>query len=141
MPVLSASAGLTDVFAFGFGLLADGLAICHLRLADVGFNFILAHHAVNDDFEMQLAHAADDGLPAVGIGVNFKCGIFLGQLGKRHAHLFLIGFCLRLDRDRNYRNRKQIDSRVIGCFSSQMVSPVETFFSPTAAQMSPARIS
>ena len=31
-----------------------------------------------------------------------------------------------------------IDSSTIGCFSSQIVSPVVTFFSPTHAQMSPA---
>ena len=104
--VLAAAAGLANVLAFGFRMLADGLAIRHLRLADVGFDFVLAHHAVDDDFEMQLAHAADDGLSAVGIGVNLEGGIFLGQLGKRHAHLFLIGFGLGFDRDRNYRNRK-----------------------------------
>ena len=62
--VLAAAAGLADVLAFGFGVLADGLAIRHLRLADVGFDVELAHHAVDDDFEVQLAHAADDGLSA-----------------------------------------------------------------------------
>ena len=106
MSVLAAAAGLANVLAFGFGVLADGFAIRHLRLADVGFDFVLAHHAVDDDFEMQLAHAADDGLSAVGVGVNLEGGIFLGQLGKRHAHFFLIGFGLGLDRDRNHGNRK-----------------------------------
>ena len=33
---------------------------------------------------------------------------------------------------------KSIDSSTIGCFSSQMVSPVVTVFRPTAAAMSPA---
>ena len=33
---------------------------------------------------------------------------------------------------------KSIDSSTIGCFSSQIVSPVETLFRPTAAAMSPA---
>ena len=79
MPVLALAAGLANVFAFGFRVLANGLAISHLRLADVGFDFVLAHHAVDDDFQMQLAHAADDGLPAVGIGVNLERRIFLGQ--------------------------------------------------------------
>jgi hypothetical protein len=32
---------------------------------------------------------------------------------------------------------KSMDSRMIGCFSSQRVSPVVVFFSPTAAAMSP----
>ena len=43
---------------------------CHLRFADVAFDFELAFHAINDDLEVQLAHAAEDGLSAVGIGVN-----------------------------------------------------------------------
>ena len=87
-------------------VLADGLAVRHLRFADVGLDFVLAHHAVDDDFQMQLAHAADDGLSAVGVGVNLEGRIFLGQLGKRHAHFFLIGFGLRLDRDRDHGDRK-----------------------------------
>ena len=43
------------------------LAFCHSN--------VLAHHAVNDDFEMQLTHTADDGLSAVGIGVNLEGGL------------------------------------------------------------------
>ena len=99
MPVLAASAGLANVFAFRFGVPANGLAIRHLRLADIRLNFVLAHHAVDDDFQMQLAHAADDGLSAVGIGVNFKSRIFLGEAAERHAHLFLIGLGFRFNRN------------------------------------------
>src|SRR5581483_248446 len=65
--VLAATAGLTNELAFGFGGPADGLAIGDLRLAHVGLDGELAHHAVNDDFQVQLTHAADDGLSAVGI--------------------------------------------------------------------------
>ena len=36
---------------------------------------------------------------------------------------------------------KLMDSRATGAFGSQMVSPVVTFFSPTAAAMSPAQTS
>src|SRR6185437_10539811 len=79
--VLAASAGLPNVLAFSLRMLADGLAIRHLRLADIGLDFILAHHAVHDDLEMQLTHAADDGLSAVGVGVDFKGRVFLCQLG------------------------------------------------------------
>ena len=60
--VLAAAASLPDVFAFRFRRPADGFAIRHLRLADIGLDLVLAHHAVDDDFQMQLAHAADDGL-------------------------------------------------------------------------------
>src|SRR5436309_1820533 len=63
--VLALTAGLANIFAFGFRVLADGLAISHLRLADIRLDLVLAHHAVDDDFKMQLAHAADDRLPAI----------------------------------------------------------------------------
>src|SRR3546814_8232916 len=40
--------------------LGDGLAVRHLRLADGGVDLELAQHAVDDDLEVQLAHAGDD---------------------------------------------------------------------------------
>ena len=58
MSELAAATGLLDVFAFALDLGADGFAVGHLRLADVGFDLELAPHAVDDDFEVQLAHAA-----------------------------------------------------------------------------------
>ena len=78
MSILAAAAGLANELAFGFGLLADGLAIRDLRLTDVGFDLVLAHHAIDDDLEVKLAHAADDGLSRIGIGMNLECGVFLG---------------------------------------------------------------
>ena len=99
MAVLAPAAGLPNVLAFGFRVPANGLAIRHLRLADIGLNLVLAHHAVDDDLEVQLAHPTDDGLPAVRISVNLKGGILLCQPRQSHAHFFLIGLGLRFDRD------------------------------------------
>ncbi len=47
---------------------------------------------------MQLAHAADDGLSGIRIGVYAEGGIFLRQLGQGDAHLFLVALGLRFDR-------------------------------------------
>src|SRR5208283_623243 len=47
VPVLPAPAGLPDVLAFRLGVLANGLAIRDLWLADVRFHFIFTHHAVD----------------------------------------------------------------------------------------------
>ena len=80
-------------------MLADGLAIRDLRFTDIRLNLVLAHHAIDDDFEVQFTHAANDGLSAVGIGVNFKSRIFLRQFVEREAHFFLIGLSLGLDRN------------------------------------------
>jgi len=99
MPVLPAPAGLANVFAFRLRMPADRLAICNLRLADVRLNLVLAHHAIDDDLQVQFAHTADNRLAAVGISVNLERGIFLSQPSQRHAHFFLVGLGLRLDRN------------------------------------------
>src|SRR4030081_3104239 len=104
--VLTAAARLPDVFAFRFRVLANSLAIRHLWLADIGLDFVLAHHAVENDLQMQLTHAADDRLPTIRVRVNFESWFFLCQSRERHAHLFLIGLGLRFDRNRNHRHRK-----------------------------------
>ena len=62
MAVLAATAGLAHELAFGFHALPDGLAVGHHGLAHVGLDLELAHHAVDDDLEVQLAHAGDDRL-------------------------------------------------------------------------------
>src|SRR5579862_2636511 len=51
MTVLTAATRLADVLAFRFRMPANGLAIRHLRLADVGFHLVLALHAVHDNFQ------------------------------------------------------------------------------------------
>ena len=57
-----------DVLAFGFRRLADRFAVGHLRLADIGVHAELALHAVDDDLQVQLAHAGDNRLPGFRIG-------------------------------------------------------------------------
>ncbi len=68
MPVLAASAGLPDKLAFLLDQLANRLAVGDLGLADVGLDLELAPHAIDDDIEMQLAHAGDDGLSRLLVG-------------------------------------------------------------------------
>jgi hypothetical protein len=57
----------------------DALAVGHLRRADVGFDAELALHAIDDDFEVQLAHAGDDGLARLFVGAHAERRIFLRQ--------------------------------------------------------------
>src|SRR5450759_2203259 len=104
--VLPVTAGLLDVAAFGFGVLAYGLAIRHLRLADVGADTELPHHAVDNDFQVKFAHPGKDGLAGFGVRIDAEGGVFLCQLLNRHAHLFLIGLGLGLDRQLNHRHRE-----------------------------------
>ena len=97
MAVLAAAAGLADELAFGVHALPDGLAVGHHGLAHVGLDLELAHHAVDDDLKVQFAHAGDDGLVGLGIGLDLEGGIFLGQAAQGDAHLLLVGLGLGLD--------------------------------------------
>src|SRR6185437_7236302 len=99
--VLAAAAGLTDVLALGFGLRPNGFAVGDLGLADIGLDAELAHHAVHQNLEVELAHAANDGLARLRVGVDAEGGVFLGELGEGLAHLLLIALGLGLDRDIN----------------------------------------
>ena len=60
--VLALAAGLADEAAVALGGAADGLAVGDLRLADVGGDLELADHPVDEDVEVELAHAGDERL-------------------------------------------------------------------------------
>ena len=56
---------------------ADGLAVAHLRLADVGLHLELALQPVDDDVQVELTHPADDGLARLFVGVGPEARVFL----------------------------------------------------------------
>ena len=106
MTVLTATAGLLGILVIHIGGSGDGLFVGNLRLAHVGLYLELTQQSVDDDLQVQLAHAGDDGLAGVGVGVGLEGRVFLGQLGQGDAHLFLTGFGLRLDGDLDNRIRE-----------------------------------
>ena len=63
-------------------------------------------HAVDDDIEMQLAHAGNNGLTGFFIGVNTERRIFLRQLAQRNTHLLLVSLGLWLNSNGNHRIRE-----------------------------------
>ena len=100
MAVLAATAGLADELAVGVhDLVARTLAVGDLRLADVRLDLELAQQAVDDDLEVQLAHAGDDGLAGLVVGGHAERRVLLGQLLQGDHHLVLLGLRLRLDGD------------------------------------------
>ena len=118
--------------------LAHGLAVGDLRLADVGVDRELALEAVDDDVEVQLAHAGDDGLAGLVVVLHDERGVLVGELRQPGAELVLVGLGLRLDRDRDDRDgERDRFSSTTGLSGSQIVSPVVECFSPTTATMSP----
>src|SRR3546814_12869227 len=67
----------------------DGLAVGDLRGADVGVDLELAAHAVDDDVEVQLAHALDHRLAALGVALDADLRVLLRQEVERAVLLFL----------------------------------------------------
>jgi len=78
--ILAAAAGLLDVLGFGFGFPADRFPERHLRLSDIGFDLEFPQQAIDDDFQVQLAHPRNNGLRRFFIGTHAERWILLGKL-------------------------------------------------------------
>ena len=57
--------------------------------------------AINDDLQVKLAHARDNGLTGLLIGMHPEGWVFLSQTLQANRHLLLVGLGLRLDSDRH----------------------------------------
>src|SRR3954452_8306722 len=102
--VLARAAGLAHEAALDLlGGAADGLAVGDLRAADVGLDVELAAHAVDEDLEVQLAHAGDLGLARLLVRLDLEGRVLLGQAAEGDGHLLLVGLRLRLDGDLEHR--------------------------------------
>src|SRR5688572_525625 len=104
--VLAVTTGLPDEAALALRLAGDRLAVSHLGFPDVRPDVELADEAVGDDLQVQLAHAADDGLPRLTVRVDLERRVLLHELAERHPHLLLVRLRLRLDGDGDDRLRK-----------------------------------
>src|SRR2546428_3636510 len=104
--VLPAAARLLDVAAVAVRRTRQRFLVGDLRLADCRLDVELALQPIDDDLEVQLAHAGDDQLGGLLIGLHAEGRILGHQLLKADAELFLIGLGLRLDRERDDRLRE-----------------------------------
>ena len=77
----------------------DGLAIGHLRCADVGAYLELSLQAIDDDLQVQLAHAGDHGLAGLVVYRHAERRVLGGEALERLRHALLIGLGLGLDGD------------------------------------------
>jgi len=64
---------------------------------------MMSRCSFDDDVEVQLAHAGDDGLARLLVGADAERRVFLGEALQREAHLLLVALGLRLHRDRDHR--------------------------------------
>src|SRR3989449_2952514 len=117
MAILAPAAGLPDVAPLGLRALANGFLVCDLRPADVGLHAELPQHAVDNDLQVQLAHAGDQGLTSFLVETDLERGVFLGQLGQRGTELLFVGLRLGFDGHGNDRfgelHRFQYDGMVL----------------------------
>ena len=102
----------------------DRLLVGDLGLADVRLHLELAHHAVDDDLEVQLAHAGDDRLAGLLVRAHAERRVLLGELRERRRHLLLVDLGLGLDRDLDHRLGEVHRLEHDRVFSSHSVSPV-----------------
>ena len=126
------------IASFGLDLFGDGLAVRDLRIAHIGLDLELAQQAIDDDIQMQFAHAGDDGLPRLVIRKRAERRILFGQLPS--AMLIFSWPALVLGSMATWMtgSGNTMDSSTIGSFSTHSVSPVVVSRRPTMAAMSPA---
>src|SRR5690606_9040523 len=94
---LARTARLLLVRVIDFRALRERLAIGHLRRTHIRVHLELAAHAIDDDVEMQFAHALNDGLAGFIIHRHAEGRIFLREAIEREAHLLLVSLRLRLN--------------------------------------------
>ncbi len=104
--VLAAAAGLLGVLHLAVGRTGQRFLVGDLRTADARLDVELALQAVDDDLEVQLAHAGDDDFAGRLIGLHAEGRILGHQLAKALPELLLVGLGLRLDRERDDRLRE-----------------------------------
>jgi hypothetical protein len=98
--VLARAAGLADELALHLlDVVADRLAVGHLRAADGRLDLELALEAIDDHLEVQLAHAGDHGLAGLLVGAHLEGRVLLAEALERHGQLLLVDLRLRLDRE------------------------------------------
>jgi hypothetical protein len=101
---LTGTTGLLDVAVLDvLDFLGDRLPVGHLRLANGGLDAKFALHAVDEHFEVQFAHARDDGLAGLLVGSDLEGRVLVGQRLEGLAQLLLVGLRLRLDGDVDHR--------------------------------------
>jgi len=92
---------LADELAVQRLLAGDGLLVGHLGVAHVGLHGVLALEAIDDDVQVQLAHAGNERLTGVFVCMHTECGVFFLHLAQGGRELFFVGLGLGLDGNGN----------------------------------------
>ena len=85
-----------------FHRFAEGFTEADFGFAHVGFHAELGAHAVDGDFQMQLAHAAQYGLPGFMIHLQLERRIGAHHFVERGGHFVDVGAGLGFHRDADH---------------------------------------
>src|SRR6202008_158517 len=113
-------------------------AIRHLRRTDIRLDLELALHAIDQDLEMELAHALDDGLAALDVRGDAERGILARETMSAVSVFAWSAFVFASTATSMTGSGNSIRSRMIGAFAAHSVSPVVVSLRPARATMSPA---
>ncbi len=80
----------------------DGLFVVDLRSTLVDLYAELPAETVDDDVEVKLTHAADDGLASLWIGLNLESRILLSKLAESDAKFVKVALGFRFNGDSNH---------------------------------------
>ena len=100
---LTRAAGLLLVGVDVLQALTESLAEADFGLAHIGFDAKLGAHAVDGDFQMKFAHAAQHGLAGLVVDLQAQRRIGLRHLVEGRRHLVLVAPGFRLDGHANDR--------------------------------------
>src|SRR5579864_7480419 len=81
---------LSNVFTLSRSFFCDRLTISNLRTTNIGFDFELTEHTVDNNFEVQLTHTANNRLSALFVGMNLEGGVLFSQFAESNRHLILV---------------------------------------------------
>src|SRR5436190_16545936 len=95
---LTATTRLLLVYFFMINSRGELFFVSHLRRTLIDLHFEFALHALDNNFEVKLAHPTKDYLTGFMVSIDAQCWIFFNQLSDGHAQFIRIRLLLRLDR-------------------------------------------
>src|SRR6185312_15147472 len=95
---LTTATGLLRITHLAIGRTRQRFFVRDLRLTDARLDAELALQTVDDDLEVELAHAGDDDLTCLLVGLDPERRVLGHELLQAVAEFLLIALRLRLDR-------------------------------------------
>ncbi len=100
---LASKSSITDKFPIALSGCRDCFAISDLWLTHIRLHPELTFQAIDDDFEVKLAHSSNNGLPGLLVSLDYEGGIFVRETIESDDHLVRVSLSSRLNSHRDNR--------------------------------------